>query len=75
MRLIRGANGAYSYQYVADQNAIDEAREKLNKAQQDLVNLDEEQLKSNVEKVYDIYEEMMSKIREIIENGGDADAI
>lgn len=75
MRLIRGANGAYSYQYVADQNAIDEAREKLNKAQQDLVDLDEEQLKSNVEKVYDIYEEMMSKIREIIENGGDADAI
>lgn len=62
MRLMRGANGTYSYQYVADQNAIDEAREKLNKAQQELIDLDEEQLKSNTEKIYDIYAEMMEKI-------------
>ena len=62
MRLMRGTNGTYSYQYIADQNAIDEAREKLNKAQQELVDLDEEQLKSNTEKIYDIYAEMMEKI-------------
>ena len=69
MRLMRNANGTYSYQYVADQNAIDEAREKLNKAQQELVNLDEEQLKSNLEKAYDIYDEWMTKVAELWQSG------
>ena len=62
MRLMRNANGTYSYQYVAEQSKIDEAREKLNQAQQDLVNLDEEQLKSNTDKALDILIEMVQEL-------------
>jgi len=43
MRLTRGADGSYSYQYIADGNAVTKAQEELAKAQQDLYNIDLEE--------------------------------
>jgi hypothetical protein len=40
MRLTRGADGTYSYQYVADEQKISEAQERLITLNQELYNLD-----------------------------------
>jgi hypothetical protein len=40
MRLKRDSQGNYSYQYVADQDKIAEAGQKLAKAENDLYNFD-----------------------------------
>lgn len=64
MRLVRGADGSYSYQYVADQSAIEEKQEELRNLQQELVNLDEEQAKSSIDKVWELYQEMIEKMKE-----------
>lgn len=75
MRLTRGADGTYSYQYVADQDAIAEKTEQLNKLQQDLVSLDEDKLKSSLDTAYDLYSEWMSKVQELVESGATEEEI
>jgi hypothetical protein len=42
MRLMRGADGTYSYQYVADQDKITEQKNKLTELNQKLYDLDKE---------------------------------
>lgn len=47
MRLMRGANGTYSYQYVADQSKIDEAEQKVADLENELYNMDKDALKES----------------------------
>ena len=47
MRLMRSASGAYSYQYVADQNKIDEAEQKVADLENELYNMDKDALKES----------------------------
>lgn len=67
MKLTRDASGNYSYQYVADQDAIAKAEEELAKAQNDLYNLDKERQKSLVDDYYNI----MSEAQEAISNASE----
>lgn len=74
MKLTRDASGNYSYQYVADQDAIAKAEEELAAAQNDLYNLDKERNKSLVEEYYSIWSEYQSKLAEA-EAAGDTDRV
>ena len=47
MRLMRGANGTYSYQYVADQSKINEAEQKVAELENELYNMDKDALKES----------------------------
>lgn len=47
MRLMRGADGTYGYQYVADQNKIDEAQQKVADLENQLYNMDKDALKES----------------------------
>ena len=69
MRLVRGADGAYSYEYVANQEKITEAQEKLAEANQELVNLDEEAYRESLNEFYTMYEEFISALKEASEDG------
>jgi hypothetical protein len=69
MRLVRGVGGEYSYQYVADQNEVEEKANELRQLKADLVNIDEEALKSSLENIYDVYDEWLNKVQEMVENG------
>jgi hypothetical protein len=46
MRLVRGPDGTYSYQYEADMDAVAQAEETLAKANQELTNLDQDELQN-----------------------------
>ena len=54
MRLRRDTQGNYTYQYTADNEAIEEAKEELSKLYVDLYNFDREQYKSNLDEIYNI---------------------
>ena len=69
MRLMRGANGAYSYQYVADQNAINKAREELNKAQSDMYEFSKQSAEDAVSAFYQGYEDILELIRNFYADG------
>ena len=69
MRLMRGADGSYSYQYVADQNAIDEARQKVEDLENELVNLDEDAVKQGLNNIANAYKEFVAEITEAFEDG------
>lgn len=74
MKLTRDASGNYSYQYVADQDAIAKAEEELAAAQNELYNLDKERNKSLVEDYYSIWSEYQSRLAEA-EAAGDTDRV
>lgn len=65
MRLTRSADGTYSYQYVADVDAVTKAQETLAQAQQDLYNLDVDEYEANLEEALSLYQEYKEKMREI----------
>lgn len=65
MRLTRGADGTYSYQYVADVDNITKAQEALAQAQQDLYNLDVDEYKNNLEMALDLYQDYKERMLEI----------
>ena len=69
MRLARSADGTYSYQYVADESAINKAQENLKKANQSLYQLDIEAYQENLDKFYSLYQEYQDKMREYAEDG------
>lgn len=69
MRLTRGADGTYSYQYVADMNEVEEKQQELAELNNELYNLDKDQYKENLEEIYDIFEEYIEKIREVTKDG------
>jgi hypothetical protein len=69
MRLMRGADGTYSYQYVADANAIAEAEQEVASIENALINLDEEAFKDQLDTFYDDIEEFMDKVKKLAEDG------
>ncbi len=68
MRLTRDSQGNYSYSYVADENAINEAEQKVADAQNSLYNFDKDQYSQNLSDMYSAYEEYVSKMKEIATN-------
>lgn len=69
MRLTRGADGTYSYEYVADQTAIDEKRAELESLQNELVHLDEEELENSLDKAYDLYVQFLDDLEAAAADG------
>lgn len=65
MRLRRDSQGNYTYQFVADEDQIADAKNALLEAQNSLYNLDKDQYRQNLEEVYNIYEEFQNKIQEL----------
>lgn len=72
MRLKRDSQGNYSYQYVADQDKIAEAEQKLNKAENDLYNFDKENYQKNLEAAYNATKEYHEKVAALQEEWGNA---
>lgn len=68
MRLTRDSQGNYSYSYVADEDAINEANQKLADAQNNLYNFDKDQYSQNLSEIYSMYEEYQQKMIEIANN-------
>lgn len=69
MQLMRGADGSYSYQYIADASAVTEAEEELATAQNELYNIDLDEYKSNLDKILDAYQEFQDKYTTAAEAG------
>lgn len=69
MRLTRGPDGTYSYQYVADDLAITEAEDKLNQASQELYQLDYEKYQEDLDNFYDLYTEYLDKMEQAWADG------
>lgn len=65
MQLMRGADGSYSYQYVADASAMVEAEEELAAAQNKLYNIDLDEYKLNLDNVLQYYQEFKDKWLEV----------
>lgn len=68
MRLIRDSQGNYSYSYVVDEDAINEANQKLADTQNNLYNFDKDQYSQNLSDMYSAYEEYINKMKEIATN-------
>ena len=68
MRLKRDNQGNYSYQYVADEDAIDDAQQDLLDAENDLWNFDVEGLRTAREEAIKIWQEYFENLREIWED-------
>lgn len=69
MRLVRGANGTYTYQYVADSSAIEEAEEQVASLKNELVNLDEETWRESLDQFLDDFETFIEKLQELAKDG------
>ena len=63
MRLVRGSDGSYGYQYVADENKLTEATEALATAQNELYNLDVQEYEDNLDRMYELYTEFINKVK------------
>lgn len=68
MRLTRDSQGNYSYSYGTDEDAINEANQKLADAQNNLYNFDKDQYSQNLSEIYSMYEEYQQKMIEIANN-------
>lgn len=66
MRLRRDSQGNYSYQFVADEDSIAQARQDLLAAQNDLYNFDKEKYKENLNEIYEYYVEFQQKYADIM---------
>lgn len=69
MRLVRGADGTYGYQYVADESKIAEAEQSVARLENELVNLDEEAWKESLDTFYDDFTEFIDKLVAYAEDG------
>ena len=54
MRLRRDSQGNYTYQYVADEEAINKAEDDLRNAYNDLYNFDKDAYKNNLDEIYSL---------------------
>ena len=68
MRLKRDSQGNYSYQYVADNNAVDDARDNLAQAQNDLYNFDKERYQSVLDDMLNAWKDFQSDYKDILED-------
>ena len=64
MRLRRDSQGNYSYQFVANNEDIDKAKEELEDLKNQLYNFDLKAYRENLDKAATAYEEYMSKMAE-----------
>ena len=65
MRLKRDSQGNYSYEFIANQDEIEDAQNQLDKAKNDLYNFDLQTFYNNTDKAVAIYKDMVTKITEI----------
>jgi hypothetical protein len=65
MRLRRDSQGNYTYQYVADNSAIEDAEQKLAAAQNELYNFDLERYKSNLSDILSAWKQFQSEYQDI----------
>ena len=65
MRLRRDSQGNYSYEFVANQDAIDTAQSELDDAMNSLYNMDKDAYKENLNSIYSLYEEFKGKVLEL----------
>jgi len=66
MRLKRDSQGNYSYEYVADGGAVDEAQANLASAQNDLYNFDKERYQSNLDDMLSAWRDFQSEYKDIL---------
>lgn len=64
MRLRRDSQGNYRYEYVADNDAIDQARDELEKLKNDLYNFDKAQYEESLNEMYDTWVEYQDALKE-----------
>ena len=69
MKLTRDAMGNYTYQYVADQDAISQAEEALATAKNNLYNLDKDRKKELISEWFSIMSEYESKMSKAMATG------
>lgn len=63
MRLRRDAQGNYSYQFVSDEDSVAQAAQELAEAQNSLYNLDKNAYKSNLDEIYEVYQDYIQKVK------------
>lgn len=68
LRLRRDSQGNYTYQYVADEDAVKKAEQELGDVYNELYNLDKDKYKNNLDQAYTIYEEFHQKMRDLAAN-------
>ena len=68
MRLKRDSQGNYSYEYVADNGAVDDAQANLAQAQNDLYNFDKERYQSNLDDMLSAWRDFQSDYKDILED-------
>jgi len=66
MRLKRDSQGNYSYEYVADNGAIEDAQANLATAQNDLYNFDKDRYKSNLDDMLAAWKDFQSEYKDIV---------
>lgn len=64
MRLRRDSQGNYTYQYVADEDAIADAENQLANLYNDLYNFDKQKYQENLEQIYSLWNEYQEKMME-----------
>lgn len=68
MRLRRDSQGNYSYQFVSDEDSVAQAAQELAEAQNSLYNLDKNAYKSNLDEIYEVYQDYMQKVKALYED-------
>jgi len=66
LRLKRDSQGNYSYEYMADGNAVDEAQSNLASAQNDLYNFDKDRYQSNLNDILSVWRDFQSEYKDIV---------
>ena len=69
MRLVRGADGQYSYQYVADSAAIADKEQAVFKAQESIMKTDQEAVKEYYDGIYNTIQDFIEKFKELFADG------
>ena len=69
MRLVRGMDGNYSFQYVADQDEIEKKREELEQLKYEMYTFNKDAFQSSLDDAYSSLEEFIDKWREAWSNG------
>lgn len=68
VRLVRNGAGNWDYQFTADQNKIDEAQSKYDKAVNDSYNLAKNYYKTNMQNIIALRKETYSQIEQIVKD-------
>ena len=64
LRLRRDSQGNYTYQYTADNDQVASVQQEINDLYNQLYNLDADEYRGNLEKIYDVWAEAQEKMKE-----------